>query len=749
MRVLRTVLLITIAATATAPVLAQQKLLEEVIVTATRRAETAQDVPVSLTPLSEQALENASVVDITDIGFLAPNVQLQPVSTFPGFATFAMRGLGTGANSIRSLDPTVQVLVDGMVVGTQIAGQLDIFDYETVEVLRGPQGIFFGRNSIGGAVQMRTGKPTQEFKGRAKFGVGSQGLLQGELVVQGGISDTVRAKLALQYRDYDGYFEDNNGGTFVPAQYNPSGTEPGTPTQTQNNQQSIFIKPTITFQPSDTFDLTLYGQYFHDDGGSGATQAFIDPRLPTPALVSLFGYTPPTDQFEVNHDLVGESETEIVQLVAEANWSLGKGVLTSVTGVRDLDFTSSNDIDGTPFLLIHFPNNEEQASQFSQEFRYAVDLNEDMDLIVGGFYMDAEQGVVERREFTGLTAGRDHFLFNYIQSDWTQDVISTALFANWRFAFSDTWSASVGARYSSEEKNLNLTLLGGCAGPGFTGCPTAKTALSETWSDISPRVGIEYRPRGNLMYFGSWTRGFRSGNYNVRAPSIPAAGPADPEQADQFEIGMKGDFADGRFRANVTAFYTVYDEIQRVTNGEDALGNPLQLLRNAAKATIPGVEVEFTWVPTDAFRLQGSIGWIDPKFDRFTGLELDGQPGITPADEALAEQLKFERVPELEYTLAGSYAWQLGSLPGELILRAQYAYRDGFFTDVTNNPLRTIDDYDIIDASLRYQSDRWHVKLWGRNLGEEHYADIISTAFNQQRFGGQARTYGLEVGWNF
>ena len=734
---------------ASEPALTQGAVLEEVMVTATRRVETAQSVPVSLTPLSAQALENASVVDISDVGFLAPNVQLQPVSTFPGFATFSMRGLGTGANSIRSLDPTVQVLVDGMVVATQIAGQLDVYDYEAVEVLRGPQGIFFGRNSIGGAIQMRTGKPTEEFSGRAKLGVGSHGLFLGELVVQGALSDTVRGKVALQYRDFDGFFEDNNGGTFVSAPNNPAGVEPGTPTQEQNNQQSIFIKPTITFEPNDDFDLTLYGQYFTDDGGSGATQAFINPSLPVPTLVSAYGYTPPTDQFEVNHDLLGESETDIVQLVIEANWNIGAGVLTSITGYRDLEFTSSSDIDGTPFLLIHFPDNEEEASQFSQEFRYAVDLNDRMDLIVGAFYMDAEQSVIERREFTGLTARRDHFDFNYIQGDWTQDVTSTAVFANWRFAISDAWSASLGARYSREEKDLDLTLLSGCTGPQFNGCPTAKTPLSETWSNTSPRIGVEYRPRDNLMYFASWTRGFRSGNYNVRAPSIAAAGPAEPEQADQFEIGMKGDFADGRLRANITAFYTIYDEIQRITNGEDALGNPLQLLRNAAKATIPGVEAEFTWLPTDAFMLQAGVGWITPEFDKFTGLNLDGIDGITPADEVLAEKLEFERVPEFEYTLVASYSWKLGVLPGELTARAQYAYRDGFFTDVTNNPTRNIEDYGIFDASLRYDDERWGVKLWGRNLDEENYADIISAAFNQQRFGGQARTYGVEATFNF
>ena len=720
--------------------------LEEVVVTASRRAESAQDVAVALTALSSQSLEDANVVDISDIGFLAPNVQLQPVSTFPGFATFTMRGIGTGANSIRTLDPTVNVMIDGMVVATQIAGQLDAFDYETVEVLRGPQGIFFGRNSIAGAIQMRTGKPSEEFGGRVKVGVGSQSLVQLEGVLEGAMSSTLRGKVAVQYRSFDGYFEDNNGGTFIPAPNNPLGTEPGTATQKQNEQDSIFIKPTITWQPSDNFDLTVYGQYFEDDGGSGSTQAYVEPSAAPSTMFRLYGYTPPTDQFEVNHDLVGKSDTEIEQLVVEANWSVGNGVLTSVTGWRDLTFSSSSDIDGTPFLLIHFPNNEEEASQFSQEIRYAADISDRLDFIIGGFYLDAEQGVIERREFSGLTAGRDHFDFNYIQSDWTQDVKSTALFGNIRWGFTDTLTLNAGIRYSREEKDLNITLLTPCSGPGFSGCSTDKTDLGEEWSNTSPRVALEYRPNDELMFWGSWTRGFRSGNYNARAPSIAAVGPADPEQADQIEIGMKGDFADGRLRANITGFFTVYDEIQRTTNGEDALGNPLQLLRNAAEAEIPGIEAELTWLPTDRLMLMAGIGWIDPEFKEFTGLNL-GAP-TDQENEALAKELEFERVPDFEYTLTGEYRVPMTDR-GDLIFRGQYAWRDGFYTDVTNNELRTIDDYGILDASVRFENDKWRESLWGRNLTEENYADIISAAFNYQRFGGQARTYGVEVGYRF
>ena len=743
-----------VTAAITSPVLAQDsrnelRVLDEIIVTTTKREESAQDVPFSVTALTGRMLEDAHVFDITDLGFLAPNVQLQAVSTFPGFATLSMRGVGAGANSVRTIDPAVNIFVDGMVLASQIGAQLDIFDVEVVEVLRGPQGVFFGRNSTGGAVSLRTAKPTTDFNAHAKVTAGSDGLYGAELILQGAISDTVRAKLAVKYVHFDGYFTDKNGGTFVPAEFNPLGTEPGTPRQHQAKQDSIFIKPTITFEPSDAFDLTLFMQYYDDDGGAGSTQAYIDPDLATPVMVSRFGYTPPTDQFEVNHDLVGVGHVKFKQAIAQANWSLGNGTLTSITGYRDLDMNNSIDVDGTPFLLIHFPDNKESANQFTQELRYVTDLSDRLDLLVGGYYMDSEMKVIERREFTGLTAGRDHFLFNYIQSDWKQDQDSSAAFANLRFDVSDEVTLSAGLRYTKEHKHLNISRLAPCTGPGFTGCSTARDDAKDSWNDTSPRVAVEYRPRDALMYYGSWTRGFRSGNFNSRAPSAVALGPADPEQADQYEVGMKGDFADGTLRANLAAFYTVYDEIQRITNG-DINGVPVQLLRNAAKANIPGFEAELIYLPTDALSLQASFGWIDPEFTRFTGLgDLNGDGVVDDADSALAEKLKFERIPKYEWLLAGDYRWKVAALGGDIVFRAQYAYRDGFPTDVTNRPERFIDSFGIFDASLRLERDQLRVSLWGRNLGEENYADIISSAFNQQQFGGQGRSYGVDVEWDF
>jgi len=732
-----------------APAIAQQSALtDEIIVFSQKRAESIQDVPVSVSAITAEQLNNTYTVDLTDVGFQAPNVQLQGVSTFPGFANFTVRGIGV-STSIRTLDPAVNIFVDGMVLGTQIGAVLDVFDVEAVEILRGPQGILFGRNSTGGAVLLRTAKPTEEFAASVQLAAGAFNLREAEAIVQGPIAgDALRAKLAVQVRKQDGMFVDNNEGAFVPAQFNPTGLQPANPAVDQAEQDSIFIKPTVTFEPNDSFDITLFGQYFFDTGGGAATQMIVEPGAPS-TTETLFGYTPPDGQFNINHDLPGDSETRMWHVIGEANLDLGHGVVTSITAWRDVSFDSSLDVDGTPFPLIHFPNNEEEADQFTQEIRYTSEFSDQFDFIIGGFFMDSQMAVIERREFSGLTAGRAPEEFNFIQSDWVQDQRSAAGFFNGRYHLTDALSVSAGVRFTWEEKKLNITPLTPCAGPGFTNCATDKLNLEESWTNASPRAGVELDLGEDAFTYFNWTRGFRSGNFNARAPNEVTIGPADPEQADQFEVGLKGLFLNGTLRANVAGFFTIYDDIQRVTNTQTAGGEPLQLLRNAARANIKGVEAEFTWNPVEPLVLESNFGWIDPQFKEFTGLDINSDGVVTPEEEIAARNLEFDRVPNYTVFAAANYTFNLPDMPGDFTYRAQYSWRDGFPTDVRNLENRRQDSFGLLDMSVRYETDRVRVAVFGRNITETNYVDIISAAFNTQGFGGMARTWGIEAGVNF
>jgi len=730
--------------------LAQAQAIEEITVTAQKRSESLQEVPVSVTAVTASAIEDNFVVNVTDVGFLAPNVQLQPVSTFPGFANFVIRGIGVSSNSIRTLDPAVNIVQDGVPFASQIGAVVDVFDVEAVEILRGPQGIFFGRNSTGGAVLLRTAKPNEEGGKKVKVAVGSDGLLQLEGVVEGAIGDDGwSGKLAVQHRSRDGLFKDRNGGSFVPTLYNPSGLQPANSQVDQAKQDSILIKPTFTYRPNDDFDITLFTQYYKDEGGGSSTRAYADPASPPSTTERLFGYTPPSDPYEINHDLVGVSNTESWHAIVEANWALGDGQLSTITGYRELTFDSSLDVDGTPFPLIHFPDNEELADQFTQEIRYSGALSEAVDYMVGGFFMDSKMAVTERREFSGVTAGRVHALTNYIESVWVQEQQSIGVFANVNYHVNDALTISAGLRYTDEEKKLNISPLTMCTGPGFSGCVKQVFDIEDSWGNLSPRVALDYKLGKDLFAFATWSRGFRSGNFNARAATIETISAVEPERADQFEFGFKGEFLDNSLRTNVAIFTTDYTDIQRVSNGVDAAGQPLQRLRNAADATINGLELEFIWVPSDNLSFDGNFGYIDAQFDSFDGIDANRDGVIDAADQSAVSELVFDHVPDYNLTVGANLSFNVGSLPGDLTIRTQYAYRDDFANDTFSTPNRMEDGFGIWDLSLRYETKETRIALYGRNIGGKKYADIRSPAFNLQAFGGQPTNYGVEFSYYF
>ncbi|RMF12151.1 MAG: TonB-dependent receptor [Alphaproteobacteria bacterium] len=734
-----------------APTTTSGRLIEEVVVYSTKRGvgESAQGVPNAITAIGPGKIENTFSVDITEIGRLAPNVELQPVSTFPGFANFTIRGIGVN-NSTRSIDPAVNVLMDGMVFGFQGATILETFDLESVEILRGPQGILFGRNTTGGAVSFRTRRPTGEFGVRGKVTVGKYDRFDASLSVEGPlVEDKVAAKIAILSRNQDGYFEDNNAGTFVPAPSNPSGLQPQNSTVDIPETEFIMVKPTIVFTPSQDLEITLLGQYLRSRGGSGAGGAFIPEDGTLTLAQTQFGYFPDEDFFEANHNLPGRNKTDQWYLIGEVNWNVGPGTVTSITAYRDVPtFDTDLDVDETPFTLIHFPNNEESSNQFSQELRYASTVSDNFDFVAGAYYFNMKMRIIERRQLTGVAAGRAHEDFLFQQGDFTQRTESIAGFIHGNYHLNEAWTISAGGRYTHEKKELDLIPITTCAGPGFTGCATTVTPLEESWNNFSPTIGVDYQPHDDFLAYAKWTRGFRSGNYNGRTANPAAVGPADPEKVDQIEVGMKGTFLEGRLRVNAAAFWSDFKDIQRPFQRPFG-GGLVQDLANAGSATILGAELEVTAIPHPDLVLEASGGWTDASFDEFLGLDVDGDGQITPEDNAAAKELKFDRVPEFNFHVAGTYTFPIKTLAGDLFYRVAYTWKDEFFTDIRNVPNLKQDSYGLLDMSLTYQTENWRVAVFGKNLTKTEYADVYSRIFNFQAFGGTPRTWGLEVSFEY
>jgi iron complex outermembrane recepter protein len=740
------------AAAAIAPALAQEdeNLIEEVVVRAQKKAtgESVQDVPLAVSAFDENSLKRTFAVDLTDVGRLAPNVSLQPVSTFPNFANFTIRGIGV-TTSIRTVDPAVNVYVDGVVMGFQAGTILDTFDMESIEVLRGPQGILFGRNTTGGAVALRTRRPTGEFGARAQLTLGDYERFDVAASIEGALTDKIAAKVAVISRNQDGFFKDRNGGRFVVAPENPSGLEPGTIRLDQPRNKTLIVKPTFVFNPTDNFELTLLGSYFRADGGGAATRAFIPPE--TGRLLRAqteFGYFPPEDEYEINHDLAGSNFTEAKTMIVEGNLDTNHGLFTAVLGYRDIEYNNSLDVDGTPFTLLHFPDNEESGDQVSVELRYASTFSEKWDFTVGLYHFEQEFDILEKRQITGRAAGRAHTAFLYQQGIANQTQDSQAVFGNVNFNFTDRLTGFAGIRYTREDKELSAIPIGACTG-AFTGCPTTRITSQKDWSDTSYRVGGNFEFSDDVLAYVSYTTGFRSGNFNSRASAAAIATPADPEEVKSAELGLKSTFAGGRARVNVAAFQTRYNDIQRISQGTLPNGTITQTLLNAGRAEIAGLELEGNFAPTDSLAIDASIGWLDAKFKEFRGIDADRNGVINAADLEAAKRLNFDRVPEITSYLAATYTLPMNALGGEWSLRGSWSYRSDYDTDVANNPELAQAAYSIFDASLNYSRDSLRVSLFGRNLGNEYWVDVKSISQNFQAFGGMPRMYGLEVEFGF
>ena len=710
----------------------------DIIVTAQKQAvgESAQRVPVSITAVNPELLQETQAISISDVGRLAPNVSLQPAASFPGFSNFTIRGQSF-STSLRTLDPTVTLVLDGMPLADPYGVIIDTFDLEAIEILRGPQGILFGRNATGGAVVVRTRRPSKDFEFEASTRVGNEGRFDQAAYISGPIAgDRLSAKLTVLHRKQDGLYDDNNSGVFVSAPGNLSGTSPANNATVDQVYEDVWLfRPAILWEPSPDVDVTLIGEYITADYG-GSSARIIEPR---PVLLAGFGYTPPPFGDVIDQN-TGASEFEIARLGLEANWNVGPGVVTSITGWRTVEGTSLADNDGVPFSFLEITDNPE-SEQFTQELRFASTFSDAFRFVVGGFYSDADLSSVETRVINTVIAGvQSNFVTLNQRGQYDQNSKIAALFGNIDITPIENLTLSGGLRYTHEEKSIDIVLLSVCPAAG---CPTEVHKREQKWNDLSPRAAISYQVTPDIMLFGSYSTGFRSGNFNGRAASPLGIGPSDPEKVESFEAGVKSTLWNRRLRFNVTAFHSTYSDIQQVITNEQAI----QTIVNAADATIQGVELETIFRPVRGLQIDGMFGYTDAEYDEFIGLDLTGD---RIPDPELARELEFQRVPKYNFTVGAAYNFKLGTA-GEVTARTSYSWRSEQYTDLVNTEQLRVPSYGLWDASLTWEprSDL-RITAFGRNLGNTNYWDLgLALPFSYIAYGGQPRTFGIELFYQY
>ncbi|UAB78644.1 TonB-dependent receptor [Erythrobacter sp. SCSIO 43205] len=663
--------------------------------TKTQDPENVQDVPLAVTAFNTDTLEAFKVRDVQGLTFQAPNVSLDQVGTSRGTANFSIRGLGINS-SIPSIDPTVGVFVDGVYLGINGGVVFDIFDLESVEILRGPQGVLFGRNVTGGAVVLNTSNPTEDFRGKFRAAVDGpvdggrggenytvSGVLSGPI-----IEDKLLFKVAGYYNNDRGYFKN----LFDDSNFSQA--------------ETYILRGALEARLG---DLTLTGKvdYFdsNGDGPNGQNRGIFD-----------------RNSFDFAIDNRGFYDTEIVTTSLTAEWDIGPGTLTNIFGYRDYSAATDADIDATTLPLFHSDTITDQ-DQISNELRYAVSTSA-FDLTVGGFYFDQSLAYDESRRI--INAPR-------FFGGGRQDHEVLGVFANGQFFVTDALSIIAGLRWSQETKDADVTYIRPrpeCSVVEET-CPTTGTnpfiptegnGFTDTvrFRNLSPKLGLQYEFNDSQVY-GHWTRGFRSGGYNFRITNVPVFDRAvaatgtlffDEEQVDNFEIGGKFQSVDRAFTLNVAAYITKIQDMQREVNLADPGSGVVQNILNTADATIAGIEGEARMRLDDNLIVTANVGIIDASYDEVV-FDISGD-GVINDDDL---DLRLPRVPKFTWGVGFIHELFLGN--SDIVTRVNLQARDEFA--YTDDNLGFVQDIVNLEANITWNTpvDGLSFSLYGRNLFDE------------------------------
>jgi iron complex outermembrane receptor protein len=696
-RILATAVALALGAPASQIALAAEGALEEVVVTARKRQENLQDVGAAVSALSPGELERRFDIDLQNLANAAPNLIIDDIQQGPGSpAAISIRGVGT-TDVEKNFDPTVGVVQDGVFIGVNSGAMLKAVDLQSVEILRGPQGTLYGRNSIGGVINVTRGKPnSDEFGGVARAGAGNNGDVQFDGYLNIPLGDSLAFKLGGAYRQNDGWF------------YNRTQDED------VGEMEFYSVSPSVLWRPTDALEI-----YYRFDKSWQDQDANTVVNMAQPGQVWCFYYNQCADSLDTpqsgdryvvlqdgNDPYQSYFDTELHTV--NASYSLSDtNEIEYVFGYFSTDEQVYQDWDGTALTLYH-TDRPAVWNQRSHELRL-THTGDRLSYTLGAYYWDSDY----RIDLTSYIGFGD-FLFGLpagtvltVLQTVAQTTESKALFFEGDYKFNDSWTLTLGGRYTEDEKTSGLR------DPIMPELDTVGGSLSnpfeESWSEFTPKVGLRYRLNEDLMLFGLYSKGFRAGGFNGRPGTYEAASiPYDPETVDNFEVGMKSEWLDGRLRFNASVFYMNYDDKQEEQSVPTSQGTGQQtVVVNAASAEIYGLEIDLAARITDAFTLTGNLGLLDASYkeleDPISGTDLS--------------DLDLRRAPPVTATLSPSYTVNLG--PGEFWVQADFRYIGEQELTFLNSPQSHVDAHEVIDASLNYRMGNWTASLWGLNLTDD------------------------------
>ncbi len=774
--------------------------LEEILVTATRRVSDLQTTPVAVTAISGEKFDSMFASNISDIALLTPNFSAAQITGFNA-AGFAMRG-ASQTDILVYWEPPVGVLVDDFVVPHMQTQLLDPYDIESIEVMRGPQGTLFGKNTTAGVVNVRTKRPVMnEFGADASAMLGDYGRQEFKVNVNVPIiDDTLAFRIAAMSRESDGYYENGKDSPNSAAgNYIGNGKDLG-------GDDSISGRAKLLWTPTEKLSVLFQYEYLNDESDAAPSVNETDPNSTQFFnVIGLPGVTKgdPLDQAGItNRDRLADGtptglrfsdghNIDIDGYYLNIDWEIGKYTVNSITGYRDQDSylpstytgeVGSTDGIGSIFDAVRYDTRE----TFQQEVRVASNYDGPFNFVAGGFYQE-DQTDFNVIQYLGILELFGSAVPGVLDDDNpliignNQDMESVAVFFDGTYEFADTWTASAGARWTSEQKEFfsrpgtPIVVYGESPGTlpidvnntGKYPCsdvnPFDCQSDNETWDEVTYRALISNQFTDDLYGYASFSHGFKSGGYSDQAGSglaVPLkATRYDPEEADSYEIGLKFDTWDGRARLNTAAFYVEYSDMQRATIVTTPEGLQETVVFNAAEVTAWGLEFEGTVLLVDGLTLNANVGYLDTEYDEF-GLDLDLDPS-TP--EVSLDGNDVTRAPE--WTAGLDITWQVdvGNW-GDITTIVGVYYEDEsiFYYAIDppseGNPGGTpapefntfLQDRTLINASVKYthSSGKWYVAAFGKNLDDERYRNASQYVGGLWTFSTYAepRVYGIELG---
>ncbi|MFC0677616.1 TonB-dependent receptor [Lysobacter korlensis] len=667
-------------------------------VTARKREETLQDVPVAVTAFTADALDKLAVDDLSDLDAQVPNLTVYAARGSSSTITAYIRGVGQ-SDPLWGVDPGVGIYMDDVYIARPQGALLDVFDVERVEVLRGPQGTLYGKNTIGGAIKyISRGLPTA-FDGFASVTVGNYNQLDVKAAVGGPIgSDALRARIAVASLNRDGFGENLITGQEV------------------SDKEILALRGQVGAYVSDTFNLQVAFDWVDDQSGVRGAQLLAPNRFNTIAFPQFGAFPPLEDRYDVRNGMPNINDTTLRGVSATANWAVNENWgLKYVVALRASDTETNIDFDTTPAPIADVKAFYEDE-QLSHELQANYDAGGRVRGVMGVYVFDGEAGGRVLNNF-----------FNRLFGD-TQGTVfteSVALYADWTFDLSEALSLDVGARYTDEDKRARV-LNQGYTDATYTvpnGRISANFDKTINFKNVSPKVSLDWQVTPDIMVYASANRGFKSGGYNIRAQAtaVPrSAEPFDDEVVDSFEVGSKMAFLDNSLFLNLAYFHNQYEDIQLSvftaydSNGDGTNDAFFGDFTNAGSGTVSGLEVEYQWLPSENWALSGNVAWLDAEYDEFI------YAGVNIADEQ-----EFTNAPEFSGAVNIEYRTDLAS-GGNLSARVGYAYQSDVVatTEIIRTGAQPItqDGYGLVNAGVTWRmDDAWSFQLQGTNLTDKEY----------------------------